>query len=68
MSTPQHIFALTKNEQRVVIVIMILLLAGTVTKRYRDVHSHLPLPPATTAPSPPLSDEDQTAPDGAADH
>ena len=68
MNTPQHIFALTKNEQRVVIVIVIALLAGTVTKRYRDVHSHLPLPAATTAPSPALSDEDQTAPDGAADH
>jgi hypothetical protein len=68
MNTPQHIFALTKNEQRVVIVIMIVLLAGSVTKRYHDLHSHLPLPAATTAPSPPLSDEDQTAPDGAADH
>jgi hypothetical protein len=68
MNTPQHIFALTKNEQRVVIVIMIALLAGSVTKHYHDLHSHLPLPAASTAPSPPLSDDDQTAPDGAADH
>jgi hypothetical protein len=68
MNTPQHIFALTKNEQRVVIVIMIALLAGSVTKRYRDLHSHLPLPAATTAPSPLPSDEDQPAPDGGVDH
>jgi hypothetical protein len=68
MNTPQHIFALTKNEQRVMIVIMIALLAGSVTKRYRDLHSHLPLPATTTAPSPPLSDEDQPAPDGGVDH
>jgi hypothetical protein len=68
MDTPQHIFALTKNEQRVVIVIMIALVAGTVTKRYRDINSRPPLPAVTASPSAPIPDEDQTAPDGTVDH
>jgi hypothetical protein len=68
MDTPQHIFALTKNEQRIVIVIMIALVAGTVAKSYRDIHSRPPLPAVTTSPSAPIPDEDQTAPDGPVDH
>jgi hypothetical protein len=61
MKEGRHIFALTKNEQRVVILIMIVLLAGTAAKRYRDRESHrLPpaSPPATAAPSPSVSEED----------
>ena len=61
MKTGQHIFALTKNEQRVVILIMIVLLAGTVAKRYRDRAYQVasPVAPAgTAAPSPSLSEED----------
>jgi hypothetical protein len=36
------IFALTKSEQRIVIVIVTILLAIAVAKRYRD--THLPEP------------------------
>lgn len=57
---PQHIFALTKGEQRVVIVIVLLVLAGATAKHYRNraLQVALPIteqPAATPAPS---DDED----------
>jgi hypothetical protein len=44
MKLPQHIFALTKNEQRVAILILLALLAGAVASHYRRVGSRVPLP------------------------
>jgi hypothetical protein len=61
MKLPQHIFALSKPEQRVVIVILLALLAGTSVMRYREKRSHVPGPvnlvedaaatPSTTQPA-----------------
>jgi hypothetical protein len=46
MKTPQHIFVLTKSEQRVVILILLALLAGTIAMHYREKHSHISTPAA----------------------
>jgi hypothetical protein len=40
MKLPLKIFMLTKREQRVVIVIVMALLAGTIAKHYRDAKLH----------------------------
>lgn len=68
MKTPSNLFALTKSEQRVVVIIMIVLLTGTVTKYYLNQQSHLALPataPSGATPSSPLLEEEQAAPDEA---
>jgi hypothetical protein len=44
MKLPQHLFALTKNEQRVVILILLALLAGAVANHYREMRSHVAVP------------------------
>ena len=49
MKTPQHIFALTKSEQRVVILILLALLAGTIAIHYREKQSHISTPAADHA-------------------
>jgi len=65
MKMPQHIFALTKSEQRVIILILLALLATAVAKHFRETRSHgATLPSATAEPSvrpesSPLEDEQQ---------
>jgi hypothetical protein len=49
MKTPQHIFALTKNEQRVVILILLVLLAVTIARHYREKQSHISTPVSSAA-------------------
>jgi hypothetical protein len=49
--TSQHIFVLTKGEQRVVILILLALLAGAVAMRYRETRSHIATPAPTTTQS-----------------
>jgi len=49
MKTPQHIFALTKSEQRVVILILLALLAGAIAMHYREKQSHISTPAADHA-------------------
>jgi hypothetical protein len=49
MKTPQHIFALTKSEQRVVILILLALLAGAIAMHYREKQSHVSTPAADHA-------------------
>ena len=44
MKLSQHIFALTKSEQRVVILILLALLAGAVANHYREMQSHVAVP------------------------
>jgi len=52
MKTEHHIFALTKSEQRVVILILLVLLAVTIARHYREKQSHISTPvSATTRPS-----------------
>jgi hypothetical protein len=51
MKLPQHIFALSKNEQRVIILILLALLAGAVANHYRQARSHISTPPAPTGES-----------------
>jgi hypothetical protein len=62
MKTAPHTFVLTRSEQRVVILIMLVLLAGTAVKLYRDHESsRLPLLSPSSAiatPSPPTPEED----------
>lgn len=58
MKNPLGIFVLTKREQRVVIVIVMVLLAVTIAKRYRETRWHIAPPtstsvPAALSPSPP---------------
>jgi hypothetical protein len=59
METPQHLFALTKPEQRVVLVIVLGLLFVAGFSRYRKEESAVPQPaPAQTATdSKPPADE-----------
>jgi hypothetical protein len=67
MKMPQHIFALTRSEQRVVIIIMVCLLLGAMGKRYYDGRSR-PLAPPTSSATPlsPAADEEPApAPDEA---
>jgi hypothetical protein len=49
MKTPQHIFALTKGEQRVVILILLALLAVAVAMHYRERRSHITTPASAPA-------------------
>jgi hypothetical protein len=59
--TPQHIFALTKGEQRVVILILLALLAGAVAMRYRETRSHVTTP--ALAPAQPSASPEQDTSD-----
>jgi hypothetical protein len=45
----KNIFVLTKNEQRVVIVVVMVLLAATIARHYRDNRSPIPATTSTTA-------------------
>ena len=63
METPQHIFALTRKEQRVVIIIMVLLLGATAVSQYskrrvRPALAH----PAKIERTIPLDEESTSAP------
>jgi hypothetical protein len=49
MKLPLEIFMLTKREQRIVIVIVMALLAGTMAKHYRDAKLHASSSASTTA-------------------
>lgn len=50
MKTPQHLFALTRPEQRVVLLIVLGLLFSAAFSRYRTVETGVPKPvPAQTA-------------------
>jgi hypothetical protein len=51
MKLPQHIFALTKNEQRVIILILLALLACAVAKHYWEARSHVSTAPSASAES-----------------
>jgi hypothetical protein len=44
MKTPQHLFALTRPEQRVVLVIVLGLLFATALNHYRRVEGNLTQP------------------------
>jgi hypothetical protein len=62
MKLPPHIFALGQNEQRVVILTVLLLLAGAVAKHYRAQLFHNASPAMTQPnPAPPLkaTEEDE---------
>ena len=68
METPprQHLFALTKSEQRVIVLVMLALLAFALAKFYQD-HGHRPNPPPPDIAEPvaspieeePATDEDR---------
>ena len=49
MKMPQHIFALTRSEQRAVILIMIALLAGAAARQYHDWSLRPALPSSSIA-------------------
>jgi len=52
MRMPQHIFALTKSEQRVIVLILLALLVSAVAKHFRETRSHgTRLPSAIAEPS-----------------
>ena len=68
MKLPLKVFMLTTREQRVVIVIVLALLAGTVAKRYHDAKSHVSSSASTTVnekipASPSPAEEDRIPPD-----
>ena len=64
MKMPQHLFALTRSEQRVVIIIILCLLLGAVGKRYYEGRFHGVAPASTSAtPAAPAADEEPAAPD-----
>lgn len=58
METPQHLFALSRKEQRVVIIIMILLIGATALRQYRHGRVRPVLaPPAKIERTVPLDEE-----------
>ena len=59
MKMPQHIFALTRSEQRAVILIMIALLAGAAARHYhgRMLRPALSIPSANAPAAAPLDEE-----------
>ena len=64
MDTPprQHLFALTKSEQRVIVLVMLALLALALAKFYQD-YVHRPDPPPTGIAKPwasPIEEEPAT--------
>lgn len=64
METPQHIVALTRNEQRVVILIVLALLGLAVAKQYHDRSLGAPVtPPSNSAPAASPQDEEPAGPD-----
>ena len=62
MRTPE-IFSLTKREQRIVIAIVLLLLAGTIALRYRDLRLNLPAPPPSPPTLAPQNDAENAIPE-----
>jgi hypothetical protein len=59
----KNIFILTKNEQRVVIIVITVLLAATLAKHYRDNRSPIPATTSTSmhptaAPSPSAAEDE----------
>ena len=64
MKSAFGMFALTKREQRVVVVIVLALVLFALVKRYRDVGTIVPAPttplPETSA-TPSLTDKDRDA-------
>ena len=61
METPprQHLFALTKSEQRVIVLVMIALLALALVKFYQGL-VHRPDPGIATPASSPITEEPAT--------
>jgi hypothetical protein len=66
MKLPQHIFALTKSEQRVVVLILVALLACAVANHYWEARSHMSTTPSasaeSSAPPEPSPVEDELTP------
>ena len=66
MKLPQHLFALSRSEQRVVIVIVLALLLGTIAKRTYDQATRPPpvaVPLSATPFASPLEDDPLPAAD-----
>jgi len=57
----QHLFALTRSEQRVVILALLLAIGGVAGKRFYDIRQRPPLQPvsAETSPAPSVSREEE---------
>lgn len=60
---PPHLFALTKSEQRVVLVILLALLAWPMAALFHRRQGDQLGPPATTAATPAIPLDEETAPD-----
>ena len=57
------LFDLTKREQRVVIVIMVVLVGGTVAFHYHDLRTPMPAAKSSSSPAPFVAgDEEDAAP------
>ena len=56
----QHVFALTRNEQRVIVLVLLLVIAAVAAKKYHDIRLRPPVPavPTSASPSAPVPDED----------
>ena len=64
MKLPQHLFALSRSEQRVVIIIVLALLGGTMAKRAYDQATRRPpvsVPLRATPFASPLEDDPHPA-------
>ena len=64
MKLPQHLFALSRGEQRVVIIIVLVLLGGTMAKRAYDEATRpppVPVPLGATPFASPPEDESLSA-------
>jgi hypothetical protein len=65
MSNFLRVFVLTKREQRVVIVIMLVVIGATLARHYRSNRSHVSTPTtaSTSAPTPSAKDEEAATPE-----
>jgi hypothetical protein len=61
MSNLLRVFVLTKREQRVVIVIMLVVVGATLARHYRRDRSHISAPTSTSTPAPTPNGEDDEA-------
>jgi hypothetical protein len=61
MSNFLRVFVLTNREERVVIVIMLVVVGATLARHYRSDRSHVPTPTTTSTPAPAPSAEDEEA-------
>jgi hypothetical protein len=61
MSNLLRVFVLTKREQRVVVVIMLVVVGATLARHFRNNRSHISAPTSASTPAPTPNAEEEDA-------